>query len=241
MRALTAHDLLAIWESGEGRHPVDQALAILAAACPEKSWQELAALDLGRRDGLLLALHTRSFGPQLEGFAACPACSQELEFNLPQLPGPEAEAPPEGIMELDGYRIAYRLPDSFDLAAAASSPALEDARAALLKRLVGPVSREGADVPLQALPSTAISALGEQLVEHSPLLELLLELQCPACGQRWTVLLDIAAFLWSEIASRARRLLQEVHLLARAYGWSEAQILALSARRRKMYMQMVMG
>ena len=38
---------------------------------------------------------------------------------------------------------------------------------------------------------------------------------------------------------RAKRLLMDVHLLARAYGWSEAEVLALSPARRRFYLEMV--
>ena len=52
-------------------------------------------------------------------------------------------------------------------------------------------------------------------------------------------MLDIGSFVWAEIESRARRLLWEVHTLASAYGWSEAETLSLSAARRASYMRMV--
>ena len=54
MRALTAQQLLAVWESGQGQSPTDQALALLAAACPTDSPGSLAELSVGRRDAQLL-------------------------------------------------------------------------------------------------------------------------------------------------------------------------------------------
>ena len=39
--------------------------------------------------------------------------------------------------------------------------------------------------------------------------------------------------------ARAQRLLMEVHLLARAYGWREADILGMSPARRNAYLQRV--
>lgn len=53
--------------------------------------------------------------------------------------------------------------------------------------------------------------------------------------------LDTAALLWDEISIRAGALLQEVHRLASSYGWSEEQILALSATRRAHYLALVEG
>ena len=50
---------------------------------------------------------------------------------------------------------------------------------------------------------------------------------------------DIAGFFWAELDAWARRLLREIHTLARFYGWSEAEILALSPLRRRCYLEMV--
>jgi hypothetical protein len=66
-----------------------------------------------------------------------------------------------------------------------------------------------------------------------------IEIHCPACGAQSSAEFDIAAFFWQEITAQARRLLREVHALARAYGWREADILAMSARRRQAYLSLI--
>ena len=50
---------------------------------------------------------------------------------------------------------------------------------------------------------------------------------------------DIVSFFWAEIDAWARRVLREVNVLARAYGWRESDILALSPVRRQIYLSMV--
>ena len=67
---------------------------------------------------------------------------------------------------------------------------------------------------------------------------MLIDLECSACGRRWQVVLDIESFLWTKFGGLARRLLREVHALARAYGWREPDILAMSATRRHYYLEM---
>ena len=62
-----------------------------------------------------------------------------------------------------------------------------------------------------------------------PLAEIMLHFDCPACGTSFDESLDLAAFLWAEIEGQAKRLCCEVHTLASAYGWSETEILSLSA------------
>jgi hypothetical protein len=64
-------------------------------------------------------------------------------------------------------------------------------------------------------------------------------MDCPACGHQWRALFDVAAFLWREIDAWAKRSLNEVHALASAYGWSQRDILSMSASRRRRYVSMI--
>lgn len=77
------------------------------------------------------------------------------------------------------------------------------------------------------------------MLECDPQAEVLLQLTCPSCQREWMITFDIVSFLWIEIHAHAKRLLQEVHTVARAYGWHEADILALSPVRRQFYLEMV--
>jgi hypothetical protein len=77
------------------------------------------------------------------------------------------------------------------------------------------------------------------MAEADPLAEVLVDLACPACGKTFVADLDLGSFVWAELRTHARRLLREVDTLARAYGWTEAQVLALSDRRRTAYLELV--
>src|SRR4030067_663874 len=81
MHLLTVSDVLSVWERGQGLHPVDRALLLLAAAQPGTPWEQLARLPVGQRDARLLALHERTFGPRLASYAECPRCGERLEFD----------------------------------------------------------------------------------------------------------------------------------------------------------------
>src|SRR5215212_6514237 len=82
MRPLSAYDLLRDWEVGEDQHPLERTLTLLAAACSELTWDDLAALSVGQRDARLLTLREQTSGPKLNGFAKCPRCAQRLEFDV---------------------------------------------------------------------------------------------------------------------------------------------------------------
>jgi hypothetical protein len=48
-------------------------------------------------------------------------------------------------------------------------------------------------------------------------------------------------FFWNEIHVRGRRLLQEIDLLARTYGWTEGEILGMTDHRRRLYVGMALS
>ena len=244
---LSAQTLLRVWEVGAEQHPLDRALTVLAAAFPEVSPGDLAALSVGHRDACLMTIYERMFGPVLHGYAECSRCAERLEFatsvaairagSYPDPAGPAPERSHDFV--LDGCRIRFRLPNSLDLAAAAGCGDLAAGQDLLLQRCVLQAERDGRPVACAELPDAVLSGLSERMAASDPQAEVLLELRCPACEHQWPALFDIDAFLWAELAAAARRLVRDVHTLARAYGWSEADIVALSARRRQSYLEMV--
>ena len=132
MRTLSAADILDVWERGSGQAPAEQALMLLAAACPGRTSDELAALPLGARDALLLTTRQRLFGAELTGFARCPVCAEALEFTAqvddlragpPVDETPSAEIPPFHTTMLPvgsegpAAQVTYRLPTGGDLIA----------------------------------------------------------------------------------------------------------------------------
>ncbi|HEX6288333.1 MAG TPA: hypothetical protein VFZ66_04040 [Herpetosiphonaceae bacterium] len=243
MRNLSEHDLIQIWEIGLRQHPIDRALTILAAAAPDLGWDELETLSIGQRDARLLEVWHRTFGPDLESYAECPQCAERLEFtlNAAQLSASAPPATAEATYQWSGddFTIEFRLPNSRDLAAIVSCGQPERAHHLLVSRcIVGAFQGDERIVPAE-LPAAILGGIAERMTKHDPLAEVLLDLTCPACQSRWQALFDIGAFLWSELAATARRLLREIHTLARAYGWREADILALSATRRQSYLELV--
>src|SRR5437660_3373837 len=117
MSVPTASDVIAIWEKGASGTPLERAAVLLGAACPELDGETRARLPVGRRDGRLLALRESIFGPQLAGFAECPACSEALEFALDadELRTPEPDSAEAFVLSVDGFDVRFRLLTSVDL------------------------------------------------------------------------------------------------------------------------------
>ena len=84
-----------------------------------------------------------------------------------------------------------------------------------------------------------IDTVSQRMAVADPQADVRLAMTCPACGHKWKAIFDIVSFFWSEIDSWVKRTLHEVHVLASVYGWSEAEILHMSAWRRQSYLAMV--
>lgn len=242
MRALTAADLLAVWERGTACSSPQRALLLLGAAHPDTLPETLGQLPVGHRDDLLLQLRAAAFGPRLEAVVDCPHCAAKLELvlNTDELRSTSPPAPAHPLaLDSAGHTVTFRLPDGLDLVALTAAPDPASAETALLHRCVLS-ARHGDDaVPADRLPAPVISALLAQLAAADPQADLRLNLDCPACAHRWEAPFDIVAFFWREIESWSARILREVHAIAAAYGWSEAEILALSPARRRLYLELV--
>jgi hypothetical protein len=233
---LTAVDILRVWESASSQPPVDRALSILAVSSGAPR-HELARLSIGDRDARLLDVREGTFGPRAVGMAACTRCAGRVEFalDLPSLHVPRAGRGESPEVEAAGWHLRFRLPDSDDLTAAGGAA---DPRRALAARCVVEARQGGAAVAQPDLPPAALTALASAMAERDPQAEVLLDYTCPQCGTEGQTLFDIAAFLWEEVRAQAHRLLLEVATLARAFGWSEADILSMSAARRRAYLEL---
>jgi uncharacterized protein YbaR (Trm112 family) len=239
MQPLTAGELLTVWERGIFGSSAERALLLLAAACPEESANELSQLSLGQRDGRLLALRAWQFGSHVACVVSCPACRERLElsFNTTEIQAAPVKRRGETLrMRRQEYDIRFRLPTSRDLLALRQAAG---GQKALLERCVLTSRYKGEATAVADLPGTIVEAIAGRMVQADPQAEVKLALTCPNCQHKWPAVFDIVSFFWSEINAWAIHLLQEVHQLASAYGWREADILALSPWRRQMYLELI--
>jgi hypothetical protein len=235
MRALEQEELLRVWESAEGAD--DAAVLLLEAAGAGSP----AKLPVGARDAFLIELRDRLFGSVADALAQCPYCAEpvEVSLDLNSIMCDVAPVQAEYVLEHDGLEIRFRLPESDDLREAGRASSVPEARQTILRRCVLGVTRGGDPADSRTLDESATTAIAACMenADHGGRTDLVLT--CPACSRRFEVPFDIAQFFWTEIDGSARRILRDIHTLASAYGWSEAEILALSPRRRQMYLEMI--
>lgn len=249
LRPLTGTDEAYLQEYSPVQLPAETITAVLSRTLTHLDGHPLPcppgdlarALIIGDREALLLHLRRLTLGEQMPCVLDCPACSAPMDLDLrvaDLLLPPNGLLPQEHTAEI-GHNgttqtIAFRLPTGADQEAAARlarhDPA--EAAAALLRRcLASPTEK-----PLS--PEIAAS-LGRHIAEKDPQAEIRLNLACPECGHNFVALFDTATYFFKELADRAAHLYRQVHLLAFYYHWSEAEIMGMTAVKRRRYLTLL--
>ena len=241
MPQLSPHAIVRVWEAGLAAEPLERALLMLGVACPDLAADEIQSLPVGARDARLFRVHEDTFGSTLQAHAQCVACGDRVEFALEagallQQPVDPPASPP--LLEAGPFQIRYRLITTRDLLAARTIGAT-DRGTALARSSVQQATRDGVAIDATDVPDAVLLRLGDAIADADPNAAVTLQLACPACGTKWEASFDIVSFLWRKVAVEAQRLITQVHLLARAYGWRETDVFAMSAVRRRAYLNLL--
>ncbi|AQS66298.1 hypothetical protein [Streptomyces pactum] len=243
-RRLTEANVLEVWEGGLDSTPTARALLIASMTMASRGEPDVADLPLSSVNTLLLDLRCGAFGDVLPCTTDCPACGDGLDVTVAAeelrpaaaggRTGEAAAVPATATLTTGGFTISYRALTGRDVRAV--DPTAPGARRTLVRRCVLSVSP-----PVDDLPDDVLDALAPRLAELDPGADTVLTLDCPQCEHRWEAALDIADHVWADVSGYARRVLHDVHALARAYGWSEADVLSVSPARRRFYLEVSSG
>jgi hypothetical protein len=237
--APTAAILLRAWESGAAVAPPDRAPSLLHSLGAVAAGVPTGELTVGQCDARLFELRRALFGEALEVVATCPACQTEVELTVPlgelQPPVREGAMAPLTV-QADGYTLLCRIPRNEDLRALAALDGEVTLRDLLERCVLEASSAAGSPVAAHELPEATVDAMAEALAEADPGAQTALRVRC-TCGSEWVSELDIRDVVWDDLTEWVGRALTEVHRLAQAYGWSEADILAMSGWRRRWYLE----
>ena len=232
--------LLTLWERALGQPASARTDALLTASLENIE----PVRTLGDRNARLIELHSRLFGSEIELLSHCPACHTVAQFSgncdaLAAQMWPRLADAPLHRLEAQGHVIEFRLPDSADIASAASVENTEAFVQLLLDRCVLACTCEGHDVAVGQLPEPVLDALSQQMEALDPGASVSFALDCPQCGTHWQAPLDLGEMLWQKVRAGAERMLVDIDALARTSGWTEREVLRLSPLRRAAYLQMV--
>ncbi|MGM7667153.1 hypothetical protein [Microbacterium sp. A93] len=208
----SASDVVSAWETAEGLIPAERTAALLVALGLAPDHRTALEYDVGRAAALLGTGLAETFGETVEVVVGCPQCGGLLQAQatVPRSPQPGPTAAPTDPE-------TARLPTLGELSRVHGRP---DAAATLRHWCAGHTE-----------PGTVLAHLAERTMVQGPVV-------CPDCEAVFDATLDVAALSWERISTEAPRLLADVAVLASAFGWSEAEILGLSAHRRTAYLQL---
>jgi hypothetical protein len=232
-------DLDLAFQSTDRPRLVTQVLAACAdPARPEGEEEAPWRLSLAARVGGLIAIHAATTGlDDLPLTLRCPEpdCGEPMEVVLP-VPAlldlaREAEQCAETSVDLAASgALRLRRPTGADqrLWRRATYADPSAAEAAVLASLLVDGALDPADQ----------AAAAEALRAFDPLSCFELDVTCPTCRIRADIPVDLEAVLLAALARAQTRLIAQVGRLARRYGWSEAEILAIPDWRRRRYLSL---
>jgi hypothetical protein len=216
---------------------------------------EVCDLSMGDREALLLHIRRLTFGERMPCVLRCAACDapMDLDLDVSSLLVSTENAAPRHYQEMFScgdprLRVSFHVPTGTDVEAAIQSGNGKDDKAGLelLARCIELVEREDGIEEFTAIqdhewPSQLVEQLSRRLAKADPQAEIQLQLTCPACECEFSSFFDVTGYMVRELEARERQLYQDVHQLASAYHWSESEILHMSSRKRKLYLEMLAG
>lgn len=251
LRELTGNEELLMAELADHLPPAACTTTLLAAvterigSVQSPSYDQCAALSVGDRERLLLAVCTMAAGTRIDLVADCPCCAARLEIALPlrdMLDRETAESEADRALLVstsDGdWRVETRLPNGADQERCATTALADPHRAAhdlvagCVRRLVDP---EGRPVAAIDLPAAFEPILSMEFEKADDMADLSAAMVCPDCGTAFDAAIDGLGLLRAALG-QAHGILGDVYRMARRYHWSEREILALTRIRRKRYL-----
>jgi hypothetical protein len=240
MHMPSANELLQVWEWGHALSATERGLLLLMAAFPEIEEDVLAHWSIGQRDASLLELREKAFGSRIQSVVTCPSCTERLEFELTvgEIRVPLYHEASHFEVRCGEYGVRARLPNSDDLRHLKRGTSMEALVSQLIERCTVQALCQDQNIDSSELPTEVRDQMTAAMAERDGQANIHFYLACTACRYEWLTTFDIVSFFWREIHGWAVRVLNEVHALASAYGWSETDILAMAPIRRQLYLEM---
>jgi len=201
----------------------------LLAACLRGADDDMWSLPVQTRILLLLGISELSVATPVEVHLAC-GCGETavIELSMAELASFAAERHRDELVVTAGEASArLRLPTGRDQLRWTQLGSSTD----VVRDVISDLVVEGD----RSAPDTLWVAADKLLSDADPLVELELGSACPACGTALARQVDLERIALTRLRNARRALLEQVHVLASTYHWTETTIAALPAWRRVEY------
>ncbi|UCD64467.1 MAG: hypothetical protein JSW34_03265 [Candidatus Zixiibacteriota bacterium] len=223
---------------GDSRHldisfrdenPPQTVTDILAACGDSNAWD----LPVSRRICRLLEIiQNTTAEPSVEAVTHCRYCGEQtsVELLIPDLKKLEPEG--RDSIEVDSFRFRHPTGRDQALWLGADFKSVEEATV--------PIAQTLCESPLPE-DRQLVERASVILQENDPLVAFRVDFVCPSCGEKQRAALDLQRLCLNILRSIQEGAFRAIHRLAAAYGWTEAEILRLSPRRRERYLRLIDG
>lgn len=244
LKDLKADLLLNLWEKGVSSPSYHRALLMLEAFLPGYSMDSLKKLSLGQTNGLLFEICKHISKEPIQSSDNCPSCREKVgyEVSIDALTNQSMQAELDlkpFVFNFKDYIIEAQALFNEDLLRAQSCETGTEIRKMLINQCILQVKKGKKFIPINELPEQVIQAVSKQITQKDYLSETTFNLSCHNCKNQWSFSFDIKEYLWDTIQLYTQSLLEAVHQLAFAYGWSEQAIIGLPTYKRNFYLQKV--
>lgn len=217
-------------------------------------------LLVGDRDYLVLKLRQITFGDRVEATLVCPnhQCGEkiDIDFDLRDIPIKQSKISSQifpvkvpkqaAFVDNEGHKhcqVDFRLPNGEDqeelalLAANNLYKAVNKLLARCIQQIDGTMEID--ESLIGKLSTTARRKIEEKMEELAPQVDLEMEAKCPECKKSFSFLFNVSQSFLDEMKVNRNQLYQEVHFLAFYYKWSEANILSMTRKKRRKYLELL--
>jgi hypothetical protein len=232
--------LLRAWEAGGSASPTARGAVLCEAAGVAPTLDAALDLALDELSSALARMYRREFGCTAQGLLTCDRCGEALDVEVPlgRLADAAATEPETVLRTPSGRVVRLRVPSTRDVLEVGER---DDVVTALVERCVSDAAPTVTSSGAAPLDSVDLAAVDAQLQALAGAAAVTVSAVCPSCGTHLSAPVDVADFVWERVQQHAPALLADIADLARAFGWTEHEILALSPARRGAYLLLVRG
>ncbi|MCL4436306.1 MAG: hypothetical protein M1503_02945 [Thaumarchaeota archaeon] len=218
-------------------------LVTFADTDEEETRAILKQISIGDRVALLLKARELILGNSIKCTITCASCSGNISLDLSVLDLLQKEycssdPKPSYDLEVDGFSLQIRPLTACDQDILVDN--INCSQDVLMEMLVRScIVHSDPHLPASSLPDSLIGAVSSELDEIDPLSEIVLNITCQECAHTFLAVFPVESYVLRELGAHGGQLEQEIHWLAFHYHWSEREILSLSAKKRRRYVELI--